>query len=50
MAGSTVPVSETVEAFKRIVDGDYDHLPEQAFFNIGDGRTSLYSARLIIIL
>ena len=24
-----------VEAFKRIVDGDYDHLPEQAFFNIG---------------
>ena len=35
VAGSTVPVSETVEAFKRIVDGDYDHLPEQAFFNIG---------------
>jgi len=33
--GSTVPVSETVEAFKRIADGDYDHLPEQVFFNIG---------------
>ena len=33
--GSTVPLSETVEAFKRISEGVYDHLPEQAFFNIG---------------
>ncbi|MGO1590375.1 MAG: F0F1 ATP synthase subunit beta [Ancrocorticia sp.] len=33
--GSTVPVDETVEAFKRICDGVYDHIPEQAFFNIG---------------
>ncbi|MGV9182054.1 F0F1 ATP synthase subunit beta [Arcanobacterium canis] len=33
--GSTVPIDETVEAFRRIVDGEYDHVPEQAFFNIG---------------
>ena len=33
--GSTVPVDETVEAFRRITEGDYDHVPEQAFFNIG---------------
>ena len=33
--GSTVPVAETVEAFRRICDGEYDHVPEQAFFNIG---------------
>jgi F-type H+-transporting ATPase subunit beta len=33
--GSTVPVAETVEAFKRIANGEYDHVPEQAFFNIG---------------
>ena len=33
--GSTVPVDETVKAFKRICDGVYDHIPEQAFFNIG---------------
>ena len=33
--GSTVPVAETVEAFRRIADGEYDHIPEQAFFNIG---------------
>ena len=33
--GSTVPMSETIEAFKRICEGKYDHIPEQAFFNIG---------------
>jgi len=33
--GSTVPVAETVEAFRRIADGEYDQIPEQAFFNIG---------------
>ena len=33
--GSTVPLDETIEAFKRIVDGKYDHIAEQAFFNIG---------------
>ncbi|MDD7384559.1 MAG: F0F1 ATP synthase subunit beta [Actinomycetaceae bacterium] len=33
--GSTVPVDETVEAFRRICDGEYDQVPEQAFFNIG---------------
>ncbi|MFZ1381463.1 MAG: F0F1 ATP synthase subunit beta [Scrofimicrobium sp.] len=33
--GSTVPLSETIEAFKRIAEGYYDQVPEQAFFNIG---------------
>jgi F-type H+/Na+-transporting ATPase subunit beta len=33
--GSTVPVDETVAAFKRIADGDYDHVAEQAFFMCG---------------
>jgi len=33
--GSTVPLSETVEAFRRLVNGDFDHIAEQAFFNIG---------------
>jgi F-type H+-transporting ATPase subunit beta len=33
--GSTVPVKETVEAFKKISQGDYDHVPEQAFFMCG---------------
>src|SRR5690554_1127886 len=33
--GSTVPVSETIEAFSKIADGEFDHISEQAFFNIG---------------
>ena len=33
--GSTVPLSETVEAFTKIADGEFDHVAEQAFFNIG---------------
>ena len=33
--GSTVPLSETVEAFSKIADGEFDHVAEQAFFNIG---------------
>src|SRR3954471_8623901 len=33
--GSTVPVEETVEAFNKISDGEYDDAPEQAFFMCG---------------
>jgi len=33
--GSTVPVGETVESFKKICDGEVDHIAEQAFFNTG---------------
>jgi F-type H+-transporting ATPase subunit beta len=33
--GSTVPLSETVEAFTKIADGEYDHVAEQAFFLCG---------------
>ncbi|MGW0516286.1 F0F1 ATP synthase subunit beta [Crossiella sp. NPDC003009] len=34
-AGSTVPVKETVEAFDRLAKGDFDHMPEQAFYMCG---------------
>jgi F-type H+-transporting ATPase subunit beta len=33
--GSTVPLSDTVEAFTKIADGEYDHVAEQAFFMCG---------------
>src|SRR4029079_3809481 len=35
LEGSFVPVSETVEAFKRLCAGDFDEYPEQAFFMCG---------------
>ena len=33
--GSTVPVVDTIEAFNKIADGEYDHVAEQAFFMCG---------------
>src|ERR671917_49438 len=33
--GSTVPIEDTVEAFNKISDGEYDHVAEQAFFMCG---------------
>jgi F-type H+-transporting ATPase subunit beta len=33
--GSTVPLKETVEAFDKLTKGEFDHMPEQAFFLIG---------------
>lgn len=33
--GAFVPVEETVRSFKALCDGDFDHLPEQAFFMCG---------------
>jgi F-type H+-transporting ATPase subunit beta len=33
--GSTVPIKETIEGFSKIASGEFDHIPEQAFFNVG---------------
>ena len=33
--GVMVPIEETIRGFKMILDGEVDHLPEQAFLNVG---------------
>lgn len=33
--GVQVPLKDTIEGFKGLCDGDYDHLPEQAFYLVG---------------
>jgi len=33
--GTYVPLSETIRGFKGIIDGEYDHIPEQAFYMAG---------------
>ncbi|MGH8837377.1 MAG: F0F1 ATP synthase subunit beta [Actinomycetes bacterium] len=33
--GSFVPIKDTVDSFKALTEGEYDHLPEQAFFMCG---------------
>jgi len=34
-AGKYVPIKETVRGFKEILEGKWDHLPEQAFYMVG---------------
>jgi F-type H+-transporting ATPase subunit beta len=33
--GVQVPLEETIRGFKGIVEGEYDHLPEAAFYMVG---------------
>jgi F-type H+/Na+-transporting ATPase subunit beta len=33
--GKYVPLKETIRGFQAIVNGEYDHLPEQAFYMVG---------------
>src|SRR3989442_14728241 len=33
--GKYVPLADTIRSFKMIVDGELDHLPEQAFYMVG---------------
>ena len=34
--GVQVPLEKTISSFKAVVDGEYDHLPEGAFYMVGD--------------
>jgi len=35
LPGVFVSLEDTIRSFKAVCDGEYDHLPEQAFFNVG---------------
>ncbi|MDA8094759.1 MAG: F0F1 ATP synthase subunit beta [Betaproteobacteria bacterium] len=45
--GRYVSVQETIAGFKGIVNGDYDHLPEQAFYMVGRIEEAVEKARSI---
>ena len=34
--GKLVPIDQTISGFKEILDGKYDHLPEVAFYMVGN--------------
>ena len=34
--GVQVPLEKTISSFKAVVAGEYDHLPEAAFYMVGD--------------
>ncbi len=38
--GKIVPLKDTIRGFKAIIAGEYDHLPEQAFYMVGAHRRS----------
>ncbi|MEX0658524.1 MAG: F0F1 ATP synthase subunit beta, partial [Egibacteraceae bacterium] len=35
LPGKTVPLAETIESFEGLISGEFDDLPEQAFYNVG---------------
>jgi len=43
--GTNVPVTETVEAFEKLVDGELDDTPEQAFVAVGGLEDVMAKAR-----
>ncbi len=35
IAGKFVAIEDTMKSFKAVVEGEYDHLPEAAFYMVG---------------
>jgi F-type H+-transporting ATPase subunit beta len=46
--GRYVPLRETVGGFREILDGNYDDLPEQAFYMIGDINEAVQKAEQLM--
>ncbi len=47
--GRIVPLKDTIRGFKGILAGDYDHLPEQAFYMVGDIEEAVAKAKTLQI-
>src|SRR6266436_436614 len=45
--GKFVSLKDTIRGFKAIVDGEYDHLPEQAFYMIGGIEEAVEKAKTL---
>ncbi len=45
--GKYVSLKETIAGFKAIVEGEYDHLPEQAFYMVGGIEEAVEKAKTI---
>jgi F-type H+-transporting ATPase subunit beta len=46
-AGKYVTLKETINGFKGIVNGEYDHLPEQAFYMVGPIEEAVDKAKTL---
>ncbi|XP_013117629.1 ATP synthase subunit beta, mitochondrial isoform X3 [Stomoxys calcitrans] len=47
-AGKMVPLTKTIEGFKRLLNGDMDDIPEIAFYMVGDIDEALAKAKDIV--
>ena len=45
LEGKYTPVDETIASFKALCEGEYDHLPEQAFFLVGGIEEAVEQAK-----
>ncbi len=45
--GKYVPMKDTINSFKGILDGEYDHLPEQAFYMVGSIEEAVERAKTL---
>ena len=45
--GKIVPLKDTIRGFKGIVSGEYDALPEQAFYMVGDIEEAVEKAKTL---
>ena len=45
--GKYVPLKETIRGFKGIIDGEYDNLPEQAFYMVGSIEEAVEKAKTL---
>ncbi len=43
--GKFVALADTIRGFNAIVNGDYDHLPEQAFYMVGSIEEAVEQAK-----
>src|SRR6201994_922843 len=45
--GHIVPLADTIRGFKAIIAGEYDHLPEQAFYMVGGIEEAVEKAKTL---
>ena len=46
-SGKYVSLEDTIKAFKGLLDGDYDDLPEQAFYMVGTIEEAVEKAKTL---
>jgi F-type H+-transporting ATPase subunit beta len=47
--GKLVPLEDTIKGFKGLVEGEYDNLPEAAFYMVGDIDEAVEKARRLSV-